>query len=164
MLQSVQAFADYDESTRRRTMSFVRTVTPDKVEWSPATGECSFGGLIRHLSAAETMFVGAVVDGRWSYEGHEPTGAPTLDALTDEMVAAHGAAIMRLRAYPNADLFVKRATLNGPPVKAWRLMLAMVEHEIHHRSQLAMYLMLNGVKPPHIYRLGVEDVIALATG
>jgi uncharacterized damage-inducible protein DinB len=42
--------------------------------------------------------------------------------------------------------------------------MAMVEHEIHHRSQIAMYLSLMGVPPPHIYGLGVEDVIALATG
>src|SRR4051812_44796154 len=115
MLQSVQAFADYAESIRRRTMSFVRTVPPDKVEWSPAAGEFSFGGLIRHLSAAETMFVGAVLDGRWIYGGHEPTGAPALDALIDEMVAAHSAAMTRLCAYPDIDLFAERATLNGPP-------------------------------------------------
>jgi uncharacterized damage-inducible protein DinB len=42
--------------------------------------------------------------------------------------------------------------------------MAMIEHEIHHRSQLAVYLSLLGVEPPQIYGLGVEDVIALATG
>jgi uncharacterized damage-inducible protein DinB len=42
--------------------------------------------------------------------------------------------------------------------------MAMTEHEIHHRSQLAMYLLLLGVKPPHIYGLGVEELIAKATG
>ena len=40
----------------------------------------------------------------------------------------------------------------------------MIEHEIQHRSQLALYLTLMGLDPPQIYGLGVEDAIALATG
>ena len=55
-----------------------------------------------------------------------------------------------------------RPTLNGPPVRGWRLLMAMVEHEIHHRSQLAVYLALMGVEPPQIYGLGVEEVMVLA--
>jgi uncharacterized damage-inducible protein DinB len=38
----------------------------------------------------------------------------------------------------------------------------MVEHEFHHRSQLAVYLILMGVQSPQIFGLGVEEVIALA--
>jgi uncharacterized damage-inducible protein DinB len=49
-------------------------------------------------------------------------------------------------------------------VKAWRLLMAMVEHEIHHRSQLADYLTIMGVDPPQIYGMGVEEVITLAVG
>ena len=37
--------------------------------------------------------------------------------------------------------------------------MAMVEHEIHHRSQLASYLSMVGEAPPQLYGLGVEDVI-----
>jgi len=43
-------------------------------------------------------------------------------------------------------------------VHTWRLLLAMVEHEVHHRSQLASYLTLMGVEAPDIFGLGVEDV------
>lgn len=42
--------------------------------------------------------------------------------------------------------------------------MALVEHEVHHRSQLAVYLTLLGVEPPQVYGLGIEDVIARATG
>jgi uncharacterized damage-inducible protein DinB len=69
----------------------------------------------------------------------------------------------QLRTLSDADLYAARPTLNGPPARAWRLLMALVEHEIHHRSQLALYLTLMGVAPPQIYGLGVEDVIALAT-
>jgi hypothetical protein len=42
--------------------------------------------------------------------------------------------------------------------------MAMCEHEVHHRSQLASYLTLMGVDAPDIFGLGVEDVARLADG
>ncbi len=48
-------------------------------------------------------------------------------------------------------------------IKAWRILLAMAEHEVHHRSQLAVYLALMGVEPPQIYGLKIEDIIELST-
>jgi uncharacterized damage-inducible protein DinB len=164
MLRTVSGVIDYYEGIRRRTLNFVRMVPGGKVEWAPAPGEFTCGGLVRHVTAAETMFVGAVVEGRWTYAGHEANGAESVEELVERLTEGHVAAMNRLRTVDDSELVAERPTLNGPPVKAWRLLMAMVEHEVHHRSQLAMYLMLNGVKPPHIYGLGVEDVIARATG
>jgi uncharacterized damage-inducible protein DinB len=39
--------------------------------------------------------------------------------------------------------------------------MAMTEHEVHHRSQLASYLTWMGVEAPHVFGLGVEDVMRL---
>ena len=91
-------------------------------------------------------------------------GEFTCGDIVRHLAAGHAAALDRLRTLPDAALAEHRPSLDGPPIRAWRLLMAMVEHEIHHRSQLAMYLMLLGVQPPHIYGLGVEDVIARATG
>jgi len=49
-------------------------------------------------------------------------------------------------------------------VKAWRFLMAMVEHEVHHRSQLDCYLSLAGVEPPQIYGWRMEDVMAKVGG
>jgi uncharacterized damage-inducible protein DinB len=38
--------------------------------------------------------------------------------------------------------------------------MAMVEHEVHHRSQLDCYLAEAGVEPPQIYGWRMEDVMA----
>ena len=64
---------------------------------------------------------------------------------------------------PDAELYQPRLGLAGRPLKAWRLLMAMVEHEVHHRSQLASYLMMMGVEPPQIYSLGVEEVVVQST-
>jgi uncharacterized damage-inducible protein DinB len=164
MIEHVAGFVDYFAGIRRRTITFVRAIPADRLDWSPRAGEFTCGELVRHLAAAEQMFVGAVVEGRWRYTGHTHDPAQTLDALIAELESGHAATRERLRALDDAVLMQPRPTLDGPPAKAWRLLMALVEHEIHHRSQLALYLALMGVEPPQIYGLGVEDVIALATG
>lgn len=75
---------------------------------------------------------------------------------------SHSEAMTTLRTLNDTELYQPRPTLNGPPVKAWRLLMAMVEHEVHHRSQLAVYLALLGIEPPQIYGLGIEEVVALS--
>ena len=109
---------------------------------------------MRHLAAAEQMFVGAVAEGRWRYPGHAHDPTQPLDTLVAELEASHAAALERLHTLDDGVLAQPRPTLNGPPAKAWRLLMALVEHEIHHRSQLALYLALMGVEPPQIYGLG----------
>jgi len=164
MLHSVESFVGYFEGIRRRTLNYVRVLPEDRLGWAPRAGEFTCGEIVMHLAAAERMFVGAVVDGRWRYAGHAHDPQASLGALIAELEAGHAAAIERLRGMPDDQLLALRPTLDGPETKAWRLLMAMVEHEIHHRSQLAVYLTTMGVAPPQIYGLSVEDVIALATG
>ena len=70
----------------------------------------------------------------------------------------------KLEGFPDQGLNEPRhgPKEGGHPVKAWRWLMVMVEHEIHHRSQLAVYLSLMGEQPPHIFGLGVEDLIAIS--
>ncbi|MCW1970458.1 MAG: DinB family protein [Anaerolineae bacterium] len=164
MINSVAQFIHYFGGVRRRTLNFIAAVPDDKLDWSPALGEMTFAELIRHISAAEAMFVGAVSGGRWYYAGHTAATPAEREPLLTEFNHTHEAAMTQLRQLPDAALTDERPSLEGPQVKIWRLLMAMSEHEIHHRSQMAMYLTLIQVKAPHIYGLGVEDVIARATG
>jgi uncharacterized damage-inducible protein DinB len=164
MIQNINHFTKYFDGIRRRTLNYIGTIPPEQVNWRPQAGEFSIGELIRHLDAAEKMFVGVVVDGTWHYAGHDHDSNIDLETLLAHLAATHKAAMDKLVASDDAVLYQPRPTLNGPDVKAWRLLMAMVEHEVHHRSQLAMYLTQLNIKPPHIYGLGVEDVIALAVG
>jgi uncharacterized damage-inducible protein DinB len=164
MLHSVDSFITYFEGIRRRTLNYIRTLPSDRLGWSPRAGEFTCGEIVRHLAAAEQLFVGAATEGRWRYAGHAHDPAQGLDTLLADLEAGHAAAMARLCAMGDAELAEPRPTLGGPPARAWRLLMAMVEHEIHHRSQLAVYLALMGLDPPQIYGLGVEDVIARTTG
>ncbi len=163
MIQDVNSFVEYFVSVRRRTMNYVRTIPAEKFEWSPREGELTCGDVVRHLAAAEKMFVGVVTDGRWRYPGHQQILASSLDEAIAYLEACHAESMTALRNLNDAELYQPRPSLKGPPVKAWRWLMAMVEHEVHHRSQLAVYLTLMGVEPPQIYGLGIEEIVALTT-
>ncbi len=164
MLHSVNGFIDYFDGIRRRTLHFIDAIPADRMDWSPSDGEFTFGDLVRHLAATEDMFIGAVANGKWKYSGHKTEEKQVRDVAITLLKSTHQEAMKRLGTLSDSVLNEGRPSLRGPEVKTWRLLMAMVEHEVHHRSQIAMYLTLIKIKPPHIYGLGVEDVIALATG
>jgi uncharacterized damage-inducible protein DinB len=162
MIRSAAEFAAYFDGVRRRTVGFVRCVPAAEVDWAPKTGEFTCGDIIRHIAASEIMFAGAAVDGRWRYRGHDRRFGATLEEALADLDRCHGEARSLLARVTDADLFAPRPQLEGDgTVKAWRLLMAMVEHEVHHRSQLASYLTLLSVEAPDIFGLGVEDVARL---
>jgi uncharacterized damage-inducible protein DinB len=160
MITSVPAFAEYFEGVRRRTRDFFGAIPPERVDWAPRAGEYTCGDIVRHVAASEAMFVGAAVDGVWRYPGHDQTMAPTLEGALALLASGHARAGERLRALADDVLAESRPSLEpgGRPIRTWRLLLAMTEHEVHHRSQLASYLTWMGVEAPDIFGLGVEDV------
>jgi uncharacterized damage-inducible protein DinB len=66
----------------------------------------------------------------------------------------------RLVALDDGVLKSPRRDLDGGTIKAWRFLMAMVEHEVHHRSQLDCYLAEMGVEAPQIFGRRFEDVSA----
>ncbi len=164
MITSTPEFIKYFEGIRRRTLNYVRVVPADRLAWSPKEGEFTCADIIRHIIAAEKMFVRVAMEGNWNYEGHEPEGEQSLDELIALLESTHSVAMEKLKQFPDQDLNAPRygPKKEGHPLQAWRWLMAMTEHEIHHRSQLAVYLSLMNVQPPHIFGLGVEDLIALS--
>lgn len=164
MIQSTTDFIKYFESIRRRTLNYIRAVPPEQVDWAPKAGEFTCAELIRHFGAAEVMFVRVAMEGVWHYAGQEAKKAQSLDELISGLEAVHRESMEKLGRFPDKALKAPRYGPKGEgegyPLKAWRWLMAMTEHEIHHRSQLAVYLTLMGVQPPHIFGLGVEDLIA----
>ncbi len=170
MIQSIAAFVSYFEGIRRRTLNYVRAIPADKVDWQWRAGEFSCRDILLHLAAAETMFVNAFVSGKWKYDAahRDPEGVLhqlSLPELVAHLEQTHVDAMNALRATSDTELEAQRPMLEGDHMlKGWRLLMMLVEHEIHHRSQLATTLALMGVEPPQIYGLSIEDVIARATG
>jgi uncharacterized damage-inducible protein DinB len=159
MLGSVGEFTRYFGGVRRRTWAAVDRVSPELLDWAPRPGEMTCGAIVRHVAGAERFFVTKVMDDRFT-EDLDP--GPALDhAATRALLdSVHRAQMGRLAGLPDEALRAPRRDLDGGTVKAWRFLMAMVEHEVHHRSQLDCYLAEAGVEPPQIYGWRMEDVIA----
>lgn len=164
MLNNIGEFAEYYANVRRRTMKYVRSIPPNQLEWSPDAGEYACRDIVRHIEAAEKMYMTLLTTSRWRYPGHAGAEQLTLPDLIAQMESRHADALATLRACSNPVLYEMRPSFvdDAPSVKVWRWLMAMVEHEVHHRSQLATYLHLLGIAPPQIFGVTVEDLIARA--
>lgn len=164
MIQDIDSFCKYFESIRRRTLNYIRTIPPEQIDWSPAEGRFSCGDLVRHLAGTEETYVGVVIDSKWLYRGHAKGEYNTLDEVIAHMNQTHESAMARLKTVSDSELNELRPSPvpDARPVKMWRWLMVMVEHEVHHRSELASYLTMIGVEPPQIYGLSVEELSELA--
>ena len=59
----------------------------------------------------------------------------------------------------NADLMQKCTTPGNIEITIWKWLRAMVEHEVHHRAQLYLYLSILEVETPPMFGLTSEEVI-----
>ncbi|MFZ5815541.1 MAG: DinB family protein [Bacillota bacterium] len=158
MIAGTAAFARYWEGVRERTLRFIDPIPPEAMDFSPHPGKYTMGDLIRHIASTELMFVNAALDGRWGYRGHHRSLGATKEEALAYLMAAHSTVMARLNSAPDALLGEKRPTLDGHPVSAWRLLMLMVEHEVHHRSQISQYLVDLGVQPPQIFGKAMEEL------
>ena len=163
MIQNVESFVKYFDGIRRRTLTFVRAIPADRIDWSPQAGEFTLGDLVRHIAAIEQITVYAVVHDRWkAYPGHGSSLAVDLEQVIAYLEATHAEAVGLLQTLPDGELQQPRTSLAKRPLKAWRLLMSIVEHEVHHRSQIASYLETLGQIPPQIFGLGVDDVASIS--
>lgn len=157
MISDVAAFSDYFERVYQRTLEVARAVPPERIDWAPAPGELCCGELIRHLGAAALMNVRGVATGVLRYEGHATApGAGHVEALA-YLEQCHAEALALLQALP-AERLQRNIPGIWQDVPGWRRLLGMIEHEIHHRSQLCSYLTQLGIAPPALFGIYVEDL------
>ena len=141
-----------------RTLEVAASVPPNKLDWQPAASEYSCGDIIRHLASAELMNVARLRTGRLSYPGHnEATFGRTKAEAIVYLEQSHAQAVQMLHDEGEMAL-EKLVPTNQGLIAGWRAMVGMLEHEIHHRSQLCSYLSQMGLKPPPLYGLYVEDL------
>jgi uncharacterized damage-inducible protein DinB len=160
-IRTIEPFLDYFERIRERTLRVVRCIPPDKIDWTYSEGKFSFADIIRHLAAIERYMYAENVQGRPSlYPGHGKELADGYDAVLEFMNRAHAESMEIFRRLSDDDLKRKCQTPGGAEIATWKWLRAMLEHEIHHRGQLYLYLGLLNVPTPPIYGLTSEEVKA----
>lgn len=158
-IRSIDAFLSYWARIRERTRKVVACVPPEKLEWTPAEGRFSAGDIVRHLAASERyMFVENACGRPSRYPGHGRELADGRDEVLAYLDRCHAEAVEILGGLGEPDLQEKCVTPGGSPIAAWKWLRAMVEHEIHHRGQIFLYLGLLGLSAPPLFGLTEEEV------
>ena len=160
-ITSIKAFLEYDQRIRQRTERVVQCIPPEQIEWTYQKGKFTLGDLIRHLAALERYMFAENIQGNPSvYPGHGRELADGYDNTVAFMKKMHEETVSIISSLDTADLQKKCITPGGSPITVWKWLRAMIEHEIHHRGQIYLYLGMLGVQTPPLYGLTAEQVFA----
>ena len=160
-IRDVGAFLSYWERVRGRTNRVIDLIPAERLEWTYQAGKFTLGDLVRHLAGIERYMYAENAQGRPSrYPGHGrelADGVPAVRAYLDRL---HVEAMDLFRALTPEDLEKKCVPPGGTPISIGKWLRAMVEHEVHHRGQIYVYLGMLGISTPPLYGLTEEDVRA----
>jgi len=151
----------YFGNIRERTMRVARCVPPEKIDWSYAPGKFTLGDLLRHIAVAERYLFAENIQGhtsRYTTQGKEL--ADGLDNILAFMERLHAESMEIFSKLTDADLQSICRNVGGMEIAKWKWLRSMVEHEIHHRGQIYLYLGILSVPTPPLYGLTSEEVRA----
>ena len=158
-IRSVSSFLDYYGRIRQRTDRVVSLIPPDRIDWTCQPGKFTLGDLVRHLAGIERFMFAENVHLRPScYPGHDRALADGYDGVMDYYRRLRAESLERFSALKDDDLQSRCTTPGGAAIPVWKWLRAMVEHEIHHRGQIYLYLGMLGIETPPLYGLTSEQV------
>lgn len=151
---------DHEMQTTRRTLE---RVPEDKLGWKPHQKSMTLGGLATHLATLNHW-----VDATLGMDSFDVANAPATPELKSrsEILASFdqnvASARAKIAATSDADLMKPWSLLAGgkamftlPRIAVLRSFI--MNHSIHHRGQLSVYLRLNDVPVPSIYGPSADE-------
>ena len=166
VITDIPSYLRFFDSVRRRTERDVAALPPGAAAWqAPAvSGEAagwSIGDIVGHIGGSRLYFASAYRGEGWVStlpeidRADQRTWLPWLQASAGRFVA-------RLQDTPAAWLTRKIEMIDTPgSLSGWRLLMMMLEHEVHHRSQIDTYAGLQGWPVPDIFGRSAESIAAL---
>lgn len=159
-ISDIQSFVRYYSRIKQRTSRLFDYIPKDQMEWTYQAGKFTIGDLIRHLANIERFMYAETVQFKASrYQGCGTEFAEGYEAVVGYYQKMHEESLAIFLNLSQEDLHNKCKTPAGTEITIWKWLRAMVEHEVHHRGQLYMYLAMLGVKAPPIFGLTSEEVV-----
>ncbi|MFE8699714.1 DinB family protein [Cytobacillus sp. FJAT-54145] len=158
MIHDITEYVKYLDGVHKRTMQYLKTIPMELLDWKPSEDKFSTGDLLRHIASSRLMFLGIIEHGNWTYTGHDTGKGATIEDISNYLEECQIKLKEGLLKAGNGVLVKKVLTLHGHEVSAWRILMAIPEHEIHHRGQISTYLQINKIEPPQVFGLKIENV------
>jgi uncharacterized damage-inducible protein DinB len=145
------------------TRKLLERLPDDRFDWKPHAKSMSLGGLATHLanlaSWGDITLNQSEIDIGSTPQATPATSRTELLALFDRHVSATRAALVsKSDAELMAPWSLKRhgeTIFTMPKAAVWRSFV--VNHVIHHRGQLSVYLRLNDIAVPSIYGPSADE-------
>ncbi len=158
-IQNIDSFLEYFDKVHGRTMRVVRCIPPDKIEWTYREGKFTLGDLARHIAAINRNMFAENVQGKPSrYQGCGRELADGYENVVKYVEQMHRESVDIFSRLTESHLNRKCETVGGAAITTWKWLRSMLEHEIHHRGQIYLYLAMLGVPTPPLYGLTSEEV------
>jgi uncharacterized damage-inducible protein DinB len=158
-IETIEPFLDYYERIRERTLKVVGCIPPHRIDWTYKEGKFTFGDIIRHLAAIERYMYAENAQLKPSrYPGHGKELADGYEEVLEFLNRTHRESMEIFGRLNDDDLKTRCVTPGGVSITVWKWLRAMVEHEIHHRGQIYLYLGMLDLPTPPIYGLTSEEV------
>jgi uncharacterized damage-inducible protein DinB len=158
--ETVASFLDYFEKIRERTLRVIQCIPPEKIDWTYRPGRFTFADLIRHLATIERYMYAENVQLKPSrYPGHGKELADGYDQVLEYLNRMHAESMEIFGALRDEDLQRRCLTPGGASIAIWKWLRAMIEHEVHHRGQIYLYLGMLDIRTPPLYGLTSEEVL-----
>jgi uncharacterized damage-inducible protein DinB len=163
MITSVDEFLRYFDGVNRRAVRDVSALPTQAETWKPAAGDgenaWGVGELVAHMAASRGFFASAFAGDGWQaapWPGETFTKEQWVNALGESADQVR----RKLEGAAPDSLTRKVASLDTPDlaVSGWRLLMMMVEHDVHHRSQIQTYAGINAWPVQQIFGRTAEEV------
>ena len=151
---------DHDMTTTRKVLE---RVPADRFDWKPHVKSFSLGALATHVATLPTWGAEALAQSEFDIAGSQPPATPPskaeLMATFDKSVATTRSA---LAGKTDTELMATWTLNRGDKAifsmpKANVLRSFVLNHLIHHRGQLSVYLRLLDVSVPSIYGPSADE-------
>ena len=162
MITDPISFLNYFQSIHRRTLRDIEALPVAAETWEPSAGEGEKGWgiarIVHHIAESRLYFASAYRGEGWRYDWAPPSTeqisgwAPALEASAAEF-------LKQIDGTPKEwmDRRIKMIDTQGT-LSGWRILMMLLEHEVHHRSQIDTYAGLEGWDVPQIYGRTREQI------
>ncbi len=158
-ITSIKSFLDYYERIRERTNRLINVIPAEHFDFAYMQDKFTIADQIRHIAAIERYMFAETIAGRKSaYQGCGKKLADGYENVLKYFNDLHRESLEIFSNLSNEDLKRKCTTPGNAEIAVWKWLRAMVEHEIHHRAQLYIYVNLLKIKTPPMFGLTAEEV------
>ncbi len=161
LAEALIAEFDHEATATRRTLE---RIPPDALDWRPHPKSMTMRALASHIAEmpvwTKTTMETSELD--FAQVEYKPFSGDSVEAVVARYEESVKTAIGALQGRPDSDFMVPWTLRKGdhvmftlPKVAVLRSMI--LNHQVHHRAQLGLYLRLNDIPVPGIYGPSADE-------